>query len=216
MKTFFLLSLLAIGSFPTWNGCNQNFKICEYGPDPRDCPPQERQDYGTAGCELRIKLPAQMRLDGQDQCMLYIKNLGTRPVTLVAPGDGSVAGWRTPILHWSFLPSDSWESHPAPAAGAGGRCGNINSLEPKEVFQLAPGEEKELAWWHLFTGDVEPGNYRVRLYYDNIPDIKWRGIVLPQHDVEAMQRVKNSTPVSLVSNEVEVEVLPSTPVPPAG
>ena len=216
MKTLFLLSLLTIGSLPTWGGCNQELPICGTPPGPRYFPPNEKQDYGTAGCELRIKLPAQMRLDGQDQCVLYIKNLGTRPVTLVAPGDGSVAGWRTPILHWSFLPSDSWESHPAPAAGAGGRCGNINRLEPEEVFQLAPGEEKELAWWHLFTGHVEPGNYRVRLYYDNIPDMKWSGIVLPQHDVDAMQRVKNSTPVSLVSNEVEVEVLPPTPLLPAG
>ena len=216
MKTLFLLSLLTIGSLPTWSGCNQNYKLCEYGTDPRDFPPQERQDSGTAECELRIKLPAQMRIDGQDQCLLYIKNLGTDPVTLVAPGDGSAAGRRTPTLVWSFLPSDSWESHPGVASGGDGGCGNINRLEPKEVFQLAPGEEKELACWHLFAGNMEPGNYRVRLYYDNIPDMEWSGVVLPPHDVDAMQRVRKSTPVSLVSNEVEVEVLPAPPVPPVG
>ena len=63
---------------------------------------------------------------------------------------------------------------------------------------------------------MEPGNYRVRLYYDNIPDMEWSGVVLPPHDVDAMQRVRKSTPVSLVSNEVEVEVLPAPPVPPIG
>lgn len=215
MKALFLLSLLTIGSLPTWNGCNSKQTLCELPPDPRYFPPAEREEYGTAECELRIKLPAQMRLDDQEQAVLYIKNLGTDPVTLVAPGDGSIAGWRTPTLHWSFLPSDSWDSHSAATAlGINGRCGNINSLEPEEVFQLAPGEEKELASWLLFTDNVKPGNYRVRLYYNNIPDMEWEGLTMG-HDPKAMQRVKNSTPVSLLSNEVEVEVLPPVPVPAA-
>ena|GEM_PF-1473099 len=213
MKTFFLLSLLTIGSLPVWNGCNSGKTICSFPPEPGSFPPAQKKDVGAAECELRIKLPAQMRLDGQDQVLLYIKNVGMESVTLVAPGDGSVAGWRTPTLRWSYLPADSWDSHPvSPSSGAGGRCGNINSLEPKEIFELAPGEEKELVWWHLFPGPMKPGHYRVRLYYDNIPDMQWRGVTMG-HNAKAMQHVKESTAVSLISNEVEVEVLTPTPVP---
>jgi hypothetical protein len=63
---------------------------------------------------------------------------------------------------------------------------------------------------------MKPGKYRVRMYYENIPGMKWSGLVMGGHDKGAMRRVRNSTPVSLVSNEVEVEILAATPVPPAG
>jgi hypothetical protein len=54
------------------------------------------------------------------------------------------------------------------------------------------------------------------MYYENIPGMKWSGLVMGGHDKGAMRRVRNSTPVSLVSNEVEVEILAATPAPDAG
>ena len=212
MKLLFLLSLFSLGSLFICSGCNQKKVSC--GPMVL---PNQGDNKVLSQCELKVRLPAQMKLDGYGLFEFHIRNVGAHPVTLVAPGDGSESGWRTPTVSLSFLPVDSWKSHPAAtASGPGGRCGNINKLEPQEVFQLAPGEEKKIAWGHLFGGRMKPGKYRVRMYYENIPDMKWSGLVMGGHDKGAMRRVRKSTPVSLVSNEVEVEILAATPVPSAG
>lgn len=159
-------------------------------------------------CELQIELPATLNLEtGGGYAKIRIKNVGCAPVTLVMPGDGSLSRKRTPIVGWSFLPVDSKDRQPRqPPHFAVARCGNINRLSPEEVFALKPGDGRDLDQWLPFSQPLSPGRYRVVLYYSNVPGMKWSGISLGQHDDAAMRRLKRSTPISLVSNEVQVEI----------
>lgn len=128
----------------------------------------------------------------------FLRNSGVSVLTLIDAGDGSGAGRRTPILSW--VPE---------SAGArwGWECGNINALRPSEVFDLGPGESREidLGWGPALTG--QPGVYEVRLRYENAPDLEWSGIPLGQHDEEAMRRVRRSSRCVVLSNSVVVTVV---------
>ena len=158
-----------------------------------------------------------------------ITNRGKHEVTLVQPGDGSGCGWRTPIIEWvvngnvpglrSPTVREKKEETPAkedrlprPAClGEGfaraGRCGNINSLVANEVFVLKPGERVTLNAWVGGSDFLhEAGTYKVALRYFHIPALPWKGVPLSRHDPTAMDRIRQSGPVTLESNAVEVVV----------
>lgn len=159
-------------------------------------------------CELRLELGTKMEI-GKGEAKIQLRNVGNTPMTLVMPGDGSDCGWRTPIIGWSVLPVDSDDDHPpTPPRQGVGRCGNINSLKAEEVFTLRPGQSKTLGpWARLPTYNLKPGKYRVVVYYKNDPKLKWSGLPLGPHDQKAMQRIGESTPVNLVSNEQIIELV---------
>lgn len=160
----------------------------------------------TAKCELRLELP--LKAKALSHAKVRITNVGDTPVTLVMPGDGSDCRWRTPIVAWSFLPVDSKDQHPKePPRCGGARCGNINPLKADEVFALNPGDRKDLNKWIGFPFALSPGKYRAVFYYSNVPDLKWSGLPLGNHHEDAMRRIERSTPISLVSNEVQVEII---------
>ena len=115
-------------------------------------------------------------------------------VTVVLPGDGSESGWRTPIVRWN------------PPVGTGPRCGNINRLKPEEVITLAPGKRVPLGEWIGNPGIGAPGKHKVTLELENVPDLKWTGEPLGEHDPATMKKVRSSSPFKAVSNVVEVEV----------
>ena len=167
-----------------------------------------RVQTARAECELRIELPAQIKQNKASQLKVRINNVGKTPVTLVMPGDGSDVRWRTPCVGWSFLPVDSPDQHPqSPKRRIGRRCGNINPLNPTEIFVLESGNGQNLKQWIRFPHIIPPGKYRAVFYYSNVPQLKWHGVPLGKHDSSAMQQVKRSTPISLVSNEVIVEII---------
>jgi len=122
-------------------------------------------------------------------------NRGKNEVTLVEPGDGSDYGWRTPLVEWSRRRRDE-----------GIRCGNINSLKEDEVFTLRPGESRVLTDWIGQPYRSGPARYRVSLRYKNEPNREWYGVPLGDHDAKAIERVQRSTPISTVSNAVEIVV----------
>ena len=155
--------------------------------------------------ELNLRLvlnAAVLRVDESPGVKLYVTNNSNQTVTLVQPGDGSVRGWRTPIVHWSITQLDSTETID-PRMGF--VCGNIEALRWNEVFTLSPGETKDMTTW--LPGFRKPGTYRVSLSYENQPSREWRGIELGTHHPIAMWRVKHSTECSLTSNEVLVTVI---------
>src|SRR5262245_34421955 len=120
-----------------------------------------------------------------------ITNRGSKPVTLVQPGDGSNCRLRTPVVGWSVLEADAnAQKHPAtvpPFKGFRG-CGNINSLRMNEVFTLPPGAGIRLADWIGHPIFEKPGRFRVVFYYHNIPDLELAGIPLGQHDGGVLAR----------------------------
>ena len=132
---------------------------------------------------------------------IRLTNLGSAPITLVEPGDGSDGGRRTPIMKWSIELIGG--THEPPELTG---CGNINVLRPDEVFELQPGEGRLLGEWVPDVWVTQEGRYRLRLRYENDPNLQWGGIPLGEHDAEAMRRVQNSTPCVAVSNDVSIEV----------
>src|SRR5215203_52009 len=56
--------------------------------------------------------------------MIEVVNRHNRDVTLVKPGDGSEAGWRTPVVKWLLE-----DCKPIGVA----RCGNVNPHRQEEV-----------------------------------------------------------------------------------
>jgi hypothetical protein len=123
-------------------------------------------------------------------------NRSSKQITVVLPGDGSECGWRTPILTWN------------PPLKLGGRCGNINSLKTREVATLAPGQGLPLTEWIGAPILSRPGKHKVSLNMENKPEMVWKGIPLGEHDPAAMVKVRSSTPFKVVSNVVEVEIVP--------
>jgi hypothetical protein len=122
-------------------------------------------------------------------------NRGKNDVTLVEPGDGSNCGWQTPVVEWSRQAREKEM-----------RCGNVNGLKADEAFTLRPGDVRVLSNWIGQPYLSGPGRYRVSLSYTNEPNREWLGIPLRAHDAKAMERVRRSTPVSTVSNPVEILV----------
>jgi hypothetical protein len=190
-----LATTLVILSTFSMTGCGSNL-----ASPPREIPPPE--------CELRIEVPAQIKQDAHGQIKVRINNVGDAPVTLVLPGDGSEVSWRTPVIKWSLTRLDPPDSKAAAPLGfSGGRCGNVNKLDLREIFTLKPGETQKIGQWVNLPYGMPPGQYSVVFHYSNIPDMKWQGVPLGKHDPAAMQQVKRSTPISLVSNEVIVEII---------
>ena len=159
-------------------------------------------------CSVQLEVESKIksvRVDFQhalfsEQFIVRIINTGSVTITLVEPGDGSDRGWRTPILSWQVqLVGSDYKS-----LGFGG-CGNINALRPDEVFELKPGESRVLVGFPSVSAS-QVGTYKLRLRYENDPNLEWSGIPLGEHDPNTMLRVRDSTTCVAISNEVEVEV----------
>ena len=156
--------------------------------------------------ELQLSLFHKMRV-GRNEARIELVNVGTVPVTLVKPGDGSNGGSRTPIVRWSILPEGSDEDHPSPRPPGVFRCNIHNPLKADDVFTLKPSEWKQLpvSWTGFSTSNLKPGKYRVVFYYQNDPELKWSAD--GNHHQKAMQRIRESTPVTLTSNEQIIELI---------
>ena len=174
------------------NGCGS-----ATGSDTEVSPPAAAQD-GQVALELRA---------AAGTYRAALRNGGDEPLTLVLPGDGSSAGWRTPLLRWYQRDGDSVselaQRHPT--------CGNINALAADEVVTLAPGDEVELGDWLGRPPVGQPGRYVIAVEYANVPRLEWQGLPLGQHDPEAMQRVRASTPLVVRSNFVAVDITDAGP-----
>ena len=141
--------------------------------------------------------------------IVTISNQGKKPLTLVEPGDGSDCKWRTPVVGWSVLPSGGIENHPKePPLFHGGRCGNINTLKLKEIFTLKPGESKKIGEWVRCPTFANLGKFRVVFYYQNIHNLKVSGLPLGEHEDGVIEKIQQSYPCQLISNEIIVEVFP--------
>jgi hypothetical protein len=159
---------------------------------------REQPDANT-GVTLELSPARQTVKIGDEPTFTVTRvNQGPEEVALVEPGDGSTDGWRTPRIAWSY----------APPFERSYRCGNINALRRGSVFRLKPGERRQV---HEYCGHTCPplrwsGTYQLALRYTNDPDMPWRGMPLGEHDTEEWERLKASTPLTVVSNTVEVVV----------
>lgn len=149
---------------------------------------------------------------------VFMENNGKEIVHLVQPGDGSLDAWRTPKVAWSMEviewahsnPNFQNPKHPESFSkipfGGRMRCGNVNGLKRDDIFTLFPKDKIQLTW----TGGPQipygVGKYSIKFYYENAPDIKWKGI--GYNDPDALEIIQTKTPeIKLESNEVIITVI---------
>ncbi len=166
----------------------------------------------TADLELFIELdtifyqgPAHDRPFAQFKA--EIRNNGNESVKLVMPGDGSQSGLRTPMIKWSAINLDKQTSyeHKFQLRTDERFCGMINKIKESEIINLEPGVKVLLDEWignpSLGTG---AGKYAVKLSYENDPASGIKGF--GAQDKHIMKRIKKTTPIKLISNEIVVEI----------
>lgn len=133
-------------------------------------PPEPRVDPHAAPqgdtCGLHALLGAHPTPNGSLTYSLTLTNQGKVARSLVVPGDGSSAGWRTPVLSWSAV---TLAGKPA-KEGQMARCGLMNAIDSTELFTLAPGASKVLSGW-IDGPRLPPGTYYLRLRYRNDPKL---------------------------------------------
>jgi len=158
-------------------------------------------DPASPRCQgVRLELKTKKDPWGALVYVATVINGGPHPVTLVEPGDGSLAGWRTPIIAWRVTTADGRlvprEQH--------SRCGNMNDITEAEIFTLKPGARHVLAEW-LRDPEATSGQI-VRLAYDNDPRRETRagGFFSSSTPEPVMAKIRKSTPCKLLSGPVTV------------
>ena len=164
--------------------------------------------FGNYGC-AKQKTSAQIdivlttttpvvKMGQAPQFSISLTNRGKRSVTLVKPGEGSLYGWRTPIISWSGINDDYLSP----------RCGNISALKKEEVFKIDPGEKIQLySRWTYPLFSLQLGTYEVAFNYENVPKLDWTDFSLGRPDRFALRRLRNSTPFKGTSNTVTIVVV---------
>ena len=163
----------------------------------------------AADCGLELEVTALTnRVDASEWGMVpgetlrvILRNKGKEALTLVRPGAGSSAGWRTPILTWEVELHGGVYEEPSLW-----RCGNINPLRPGEVFEFAPGAMLDLSDQVPGIYVDKKGVYSVALRFQNDPTLEWGGIPLGKHDEAEMERVRHSSSCVVRSNVISFEV----------
>lgn len=129
--------------------------------------------------------------------VLTLTNNSEQPATIIAPGDGSAWGWRTPVIRWSH---DLYGGLP--------RCGNINALTAAEIVTLGPGEKMDFHGWGISSPSLPgAGKHQLKVEMQHDPDLQWKGIPLGEHEPAAMDAVRRLNAYKLVSNTIEIEVI---------
>jgi hypothetical protein len=155
--------------------------------------PAQVPTLATVTLELHAKTPV-ITLGERPQFRAELINAGKEPIVIVLPGDGSIVGWRTPIVRWKpHMRNERW-------------CGNINALKADEVITLQPQARVDISEWIGWPTLNKVGTHKVVLEIENVPGHRWYGEPLGKHDAAAMARVRRSAPFKALSNTVEIRV----------
>lgn len=125
--------------------------------------------------------------------VVELRNGSSAHVPLMLPGDGSSTGRRNPTVTFELSPN-----HVEPQYG----CGNMNSLDAREIAFLAPRSRTKLGWLHPPTPS-KAGQYTLRATYRNDPTSDRLGDTFPGPKTDKLiARVRKTLPCTLVSNTV--------------
>jgi hypothetical protein len=171
-----------------------------------DLPRPEQADLADRECPVQLLLEASppdepgSRVWISSWLTATLVNRGTAPITLVAPGDGSDDGMRTPVT-WLSIRRGRERVIPNPLRR---RCGNMNPLRASDLLVLEPGRAivLESLWTHAVLDRA--GTYDVRLHYRNQPAHEWAHP--DEQPADLLARVRESLPCEIVSNPVRIVV----------
>ena len=152
---------------------------------------------GAPRLELRLSTTTPRLAPGTiPDFRVEMRNVGDTPVRLVMPGDGSMAGWRTPTVRWiKDAKTDRFIG-----------CGTMNGITLDEVFTLPPGETRALTGW-IAPPRLKPGRNRVAILYANTPATPYDLLHSKpdRRDEDAATRAcRETAAVRVRSNTVEV------------
>lgn len=170
---------------------------CPHASDPSS--PSHTTSVSGAERTPAVELVLELRRNSAWHAELV--NRDSRPIDIVMPGDGSSRGLRSPIVAWQRRTDDgSFEEVLAPG------CGNYNALEPDGVVALLPGDSVTIPPIGLSYLPVPRNTVAtVVLTYEHDPDMQWSDGAMNAHHGPTMSRVRACAPLSLRSNEVQVE-----------
>lgn len=140
---------------------------------------------------------------GPPRVKVSIANDGPLPVSLMVPGDGSEDDGRNPTITWTV-------DGKVPPRGL--RCGNISSLAPRDVVEIASHDSMELDRVHL-PEDQAIGVHNVVIRYRNDPAGPMPGFKDGQPGVPAalLAKARATTPCELVSAPLRATWAPERP-----
>lgn len=135
------------------------------------------------------------------QFALALTNNGPETLRLVAPGDGSCAGARTPRVEiiWS---QQGQVVPPKPVMG----CGNVNPPKASDVIALSPGKTVQFTAWLYPYPPAQSGTYQVQIRYTNDPT-KVIAEFAKSNDpsiVAAQKAIAFTSPLQVSSNQITV------------
>jgi hypothetical protein len=118
--------------------------------------------------------------------------------------DDSDVHWRYPYYDLEILDANGGTVSRRLIA----RCGNVNPFRAKDIVSLEPGEVFR-TWVPTYDYELAPGKYRVRLKYTAKRDTTINGVPLSNDDEEVNELIKTVWEGTIVSNRIEVEILPT-------
>lgn len=127
-----------------------------------------------------------------------LQNRGSRPVTLILPGDGSRMGRRTPVIEWLFTPGGKIRGFEG--------CGVLNAFRADEVFTLQPDEMRIISQWVAPLELPPVSQCRAFMVYTNDPGLPFMGTLQRQYDRAAIARLLASDKCSVASNEIDITI----------
>jgi hypothetical protein len=128
----------------------------------------------------------------------FLQNRGSRPVTLILPGDGSRMGRRTPVIEWLFTPGGKIRGFEG--------CGVLNAFRADEVFTLQPDETRIISQWVAPVELPPVSQCRAFLVYTNDPGLPFMGALQRPHDRAAIAQLLASDKCSVASNEIDITI----------
>jgi hypothetical protein len=137
-----------------------------YPVDGAALPPRAQADRPL---ELTLTGPAARTASEPLSLKLTFKNVGSTPLVLLRPLDGSLEHWRGPMYDLYVRDDAGGAVHRF--AFTGGRCGNVNAIHDDDYVTLAPGEARgdvsENGWASYLQSAVlaRPGQYTVWVVY---------------------------------------------------
>jgi hypothetical protein len=130
--------------------------------------------------QVALKSPVTIQVGEQVDVSIVVRNQSRDTAySLVAPGDGSEAGWREPHVYFTAtLDKGNGVSKVVPTARYA-RCGLFDPAWQKDARTLKPGEELPLKNWLVSPSTMlefqEPGHVRLVAHYSYRAGIAVKG-----------------------------------------
>ncbi|MBK6941571.1 MAG: hypothetical protein IPH13_15445 [Planctomycetes bacterium] len=128
-----------------------------------------------------------------------LTNIGSKPLSLFAVGDGSDVGWRPSRVEW-LIDGEVDDSRSV------GRCGNRNAMDRSDLITLQPGETTTMrlaAFSPKFTEVLGPRE--ITLVLSHVSAARLHGIEMGDDDDDVLDAIDDIASYRIVSEPLRLE-----------